>query len=171
MAEAPVLPWYLRREGEFQPAVGTARIQDGGLVRITTSRGADGWLVTRLADVREVLADSRRFSNVIPLALASRIEGRRLTEEEMQGRAGNLLLLDPPEHTRLRKILTAAFTVRQMRRLEPRIAQIVQEHLDAMERSGAPADLVEAFALPVPSRVICALPTVLLSAGQVFGAL
>ena len=53
-------------------------------------------------------------------------------------RAGNLLGVDPPEHTRLRRMLTPEFTVRRMRRLEPRIVEIVDEHLDAMEQAGPP---------------------------------
>ena len=72
-------------------------------------------------------------------------------------RAGNLLGFDPPDHGRLRKILAGEFTVRRMRRLEPRVAEIVGDHLDAMERKGAPADLVADFALPIPSLVICEL--------------
>jgi cytochrome P450 len=81
-----------------------------------------------------------------------------LTDEEReQMRAGNLLGLDPPEHTRLRRLLTPEFTVRRMRRLEPRIVEIVDDHLDAMEKAGPPADLVAEFALPIPSLVICEL--------------
>ncbi len=72
-------------------------------------------------------------------------------------RAGNLLGVDPPEHTRLRRMLTPEFTVRRMRRLEPRIVEIVDDHLDAMEKAGPPADLVADFALPIPSLVICEL--------------
>src|SRR6185503_16407614 len=59
--------------------------------------------------------------------------------------------------TRLRRMLTPEFTVRRMRRLEPRIVQIVDDHLDAMEQAGPPADLVADFALPIPSLVICEL--------------
>jgi cytochrome P450 len=65
--------------------------------------------------------------------------------------------MDPPEHTRYRRMLTRYFTVRRMRQLAPRIEQIVSEHLDAMERNGPPADLVPAFARPIPSLVICEL--------------
>ncbi|HEY6793342.1 MAG TPA: cytochrome P450 [Kineosporiaceae bacterium] len=158
MTEAPALPWYLRREGEFDSAALRAHDQDGGIARVTTPNGVEAWLVTRLADVREVLADAHRFSNVIPLPLASRIQGQELTPAQLRlNRAGNLLSADPPDHTRLRRLLTPFFTVRRMRRLEPRIAEIVTAHLDAMERSGPPVDLVEAFALPVPSLVICEL--------------
>ena len=54
-------------------------------------------------------------------------------------------------------MLTPEFTVRRMRRLEPRIVEIVDDHLDAMEKAGPPADLVADFALPIPSLVICEL--------------
>jgi cytochrome P450 len=72
-------------------------------------------------------------------------------------RAGQLIGSDPPEHTRLRRVLTPEFTVRRMRRLEPRITEIVRTALDDLERAGKPADLVAHFALPVPSLVICEL--------------
>lgn len=74
-----------------------------------------------------------------------------------RSRAGNLLGLDPPEHQRLRRMLTPEFTIRRMKRLEPRIVEIVDQHLDAMESAGPPVDLVESFALPIPSLVICEL--------------
>jgi cytochrome P450 len=65
--------------------------------------------------------------------------------------------MDPPEHTRYRRMLSGYFTVRRMRELAPRMEQIVSEHLDAMECTGPPADLVPAFARPIPSLVICEL--------------
>ena len=78
-------------------------------------------------------------------------------EEQATARAGNLLGLDPPEHSRLRRMLTPEFTIRRMKRLEPRIVEIVDAQLDAMENAGPPVDLVENFALPIPSLVICEL--------------
>ena len=80
-----------------------------------------------------------------------------MPEDGIDPRAGNLLATDPPEHTRLRRLLTGEFTVKRIRRLEPRIVEIVDDHLDAMAAAGPPADLVSAFALPVPSLVICEL--------------
>lgn len=68
-----------------------------------------------------------------------------------------LLAQDPPDHTRPRRILTGDFTVKRIKGLEPRIGEIVTEHLDRMERLGPPADLVQAFALAIPSLVICEL--------------
>ncbi|MEU8364216.1 cytochrome P450 [Nonomuraea sp. NPDC048882] len=76
--------------------------------------------------------------------------------EEMT-RPGMFIHLDPPEQTRYRRLLTPQFTLRRMRRLEPGIAKITAVRLDAMERHGPPADLVELFALPIPSLVICEL--------------
>ncbi|WP_249227930.1 cytochrome P450 [Kutzneria sp. CA-103260] len=65
--------------------------------------------------------------------------------------------MDPPEHTRLRRIVTGEFTVKRMNRLRPRIEQIVSQHLDAMELAGRPVDLVQDFAMPIPSLVMCEL--------------
>jgi cytochrome P450 len=67
------------------------------------------------------------------------------------------LLMDPPEHTRYRRLLTGQFTVRRMNALVPDIERIVAEHLDAMARAAHPVDLVQAYALPIPSMVICEL--------------
>jgi cytochrome P450 len=148
----------MQRTG-FDPAPELAELRAGkGIQRIRTAFGMEAWVVTRFADVREVLSDPVRFSNA-RLQEAGRAPGLPPVSPEERARqlAGNLLAADPPEHTRLRRMLTPEFTVRRMRRLEPRIRDIVDEHLDAMERHGPPADLVAEFALPVPSLVICEL--------------
>ncbi|PZG02903.1 cytochrome P450 [Nonomuraea aridisoli] len=157
MSDSPVLPVYMRRS-EFDPDPELARLRDGeGVRRVNTMFGLDAWVVTRFPDVREVLGDSTRFSNAHRSALRPP-DVPELTDEQLAMlRAGNLLTFDPPEHTRLRRMLTPEFTMRRMRRLEPRIQDIVADHLDAMEAAGPPADLVRAFALPIPSLVICEL--------------
>ena len=65
--------------------------------------------------------------------------------------------MDEPEHSRYRKPLTGKFTVRRMRLLTERVEQITADHLDAMEKAGPPADLVTAFAKPIPAIMICEL--------------
>ncbi|MCF6468318.1 cytochrome P450 [Nonomuraea sp. MG754425] len=70
---------------------------------------------------------------------------------------GIFIFMDPPEHTRLRRSLTGQFTVRRMRELESRVTEIAIEHIEAMKAAGTRADLVPAFALPLPSLVICEL--------------
>lgn len=149
-------PIELRRAG-FGPAPDAAALRERpGVVRVPTPFGPPAWLLTRHADVRRMLGDAASFRNGwTPDELAG---GPRRDPRQLSGdRSGNLLSLDPPDHTRLRRLLTPEFTVRRMRRLEPRIVEIVDGHLDAVQRHGAPADLVSLFALPVPSLVICEL--------------
>ena len=155
--QATELPLYMRRNG-FEPAPELTALRDGdGVGKVITPFGTEAWLVTRFADVRAVLADWERFSNA-RAQLFARPDMADLTPEEIaEQRAGNLLGFDPPDHTRLRRMLMPEFTVKRMKRLQPRVEEIVEDHLDAMERAGAPADLVQAFALPVPSLVICEL--------------
>jgi cytochrome P450 len=155
MNDPAALPLHMRRN-EFDPDPEIAVVRDqGGVRRLPLLFGLDTWIVTRHADVREVLADSERFSQRVDFRPPGMAE---LTPEQLaRMRAGNLLAVDPPEHTRLRRMLTPEFTIRRMRRLEPRIHDIVAQHLDAMEAAGPPTDLVKAFALPIPSLVICEL--------------
>ncbi|MHA6624894.1 cytochrome P450 [Pseudonocardia sichuanensis] len=158
-------PDHPRRLG-FGPVPEIAALRDRpGLTRVPTPFGPQAWLTTRYADVRRLLGDTESFANGWTPEDLPRDEGGtpRVDPRQLSGdRAGNLLALDPPDHTRLRRMLTPEFTVRRMRRLEPRIVEIVDDHLDALERDalergGAPADLVAGFALPVPSLVICEL--------------
>ncbi|MFC4944454.1 cytochrome P450 [Pseudonocardia sp. GCM10023141] len=149
MTQVQQLPIHMQRNG-FDPAPELGMLRERpGIAGVKTPLGLSAWLVTRYADVREVLADAATFaSGIRPAGLPGLAPG---------GNEGSLLASDPPEHTRLRKLLSSEFTVRQVRRLEPRITAIVDEHLDAMEQAGPPADLVASFALPVPSLVICEL--------------
>ncbi|MER7208281.1 cytochrome P450 [Streptosporangium sp. NPDC000239] len=128
--------------------------QEAPIRRMTYADGHIGWLATSHSAVRAILADNRFSSRVEAQhpALPHMVEQRQLPMP-----AGFFLRMDPPDHTRLRRLLTGQFTVRRMRQLEPRIEKIVAARLDEMERQGAPADLVSAFALPIPSLVICEL--------------
>ncbi|MEV0351133.1 cytochrome P450 [Nonomuraea sp. NPDC050680] len=154
MTQALELPLQMRRNG-FDPAKELGRARDGeGVVRVVTPSGEPAYLVCRHEDVRQVLSDPARFSSALTPFPGS---GDMDAEEQVKMRAGGLIGFDPPEHTRLRRMLTPEFTVRRMRRLEPRITEIVESALDDLERAGKPADLVAHFALPVPSLVICEL--------------
>lgn len=156
MTEAPEMPLHMRR-AQFDPVAELGRVREqDGVTRVITPFGTPAYLVTRYEDVRTVLGDSARFSNAVSGFAPGAASGFS-AEEIAQRRAGQLLAFDPPEHTRLRRLLTPEFTVRRMRRLEPRIVEIVDSHLDDLERAGRPADLVSTFALPVPSLVICEL--------------
>jgi cytochrome P450 len=137
----PEVPVYLRRDG-FTPAPDLSRLRDAGRVeRVTTPFGATAWLLTRHEDVRTVLTETARFSNEVRV-VPHLPELDDLSEDERWPlRFGNLLGLDPPEHTRLRRMLTGEFTVRRIRALEPQVRRIVDDQLAAVERAGSPVDL------------------------------
>jgi cytochrome P450 len=109
------------------------------------------WLVTRHADVRRVLADQTTFSNDFANLLAA---GGDDAEDLGLADPGGLGFRDPPDHTRLRRLLAPTFTPRRLDALLPRIAEVVDSRLDALEKAGPPADLVELFATAVPAMVI-----------------
>jgi cytochrome P450 len=123
--------------------------RDEPLVRVRLPFGEPAWLATRYADVRTVLGDSR-FSRA---AAAGRDEPRS-TPQQMPG---GILMMDPPEHTRLRRVVARAFTARRVEQLRPRTRQIADGLVADMVADGQPADLVARVATPLPIRVICDL--------------
>ncbi|HUO41048.1 MAG TPA: cytochrome P450 [Mycobacterium sp.] len=158
MTETPTLPPLHMRRNTFDPTEELRRLRESAPVHKFISQfGMTAYLVTRHHDIKEILADHERFSNRRPPGFVPPIAAAVSDEEQDRFRAGNLLGLDPPDHQRLRRMLTAEFTVRRMTQLEPRVAEIVKQHLDAMEAAGPPVELVSAFALPIPSLVICEL--------------
>jgi cytochrome P450 len=158
MTQAPELPPLHMRRDAFNPTPELRKIRETDGVRtVTNAFGMKVFLVTRHEDIKDVLSDHQRFSNTRPPGFVVPGAPNVPEEEQTSARAGNLLGLDPPEHQRLRRMLTAEFTIRRMKRLEPRIVEIVEAQLDAMEKAGPPADLVASFALPIPSLVICEL--------------
>ncbi|GAA4818577.1 cytochrome P450 [Streptomyces ziwulingensis] len=122
--------------------------------RMSYPDGHRGWLVTGHALAREVLAD-RRFSSRrelmhIPFPGMGDVKLSPATP-------GLFTAMDPPEHSRYRKLLAGKFTVRRMNLLAARIEGITTRCLDAMEAAGPPVDLVQAFAFPLPALTICEL--------------
>ncbi|MGW7002379.1 cytochrome P450 [Streptomyces sp. NPDC054933] len=121
----------------------------GPISRYTHPGGKPGWLITGYDLVRSVLADSR---------FSSRKELLNVGDFEVPpAPPGEFLLMDEPQHGRYRKPLVGKFTVRRMRLLTERVEQITADCLDAMEKAGPPADLVTAFAKPIPAIMICEL--------------
>ncbi|WP_188188432.1 cytochrome P450 [Nonomuraea sp. SYSU D8015] len=127
----------------------------GPISRYPFPDGHQGWLITGYDLVRSVLAD-RRFSSRKEL-----MRHHPLIDygdiEVPPAPPGEFLLMDDPQHSRYRKPLAGKFTVRRMRLLTERVEQITAEHLDAMEETGPPTDLVTAFAKPIPAIMICEL--------------
>ncbi len=123
--------------------------------RVGLPSGQTAWALTRLEDIREMLSSphfsSDRLDPAFPMMVA-----RQIRREDKPFRP-SLISMDPPEHSRARRDVVGEFTVKRMKALQPRIQQIVDEHLDALLAGPKPADLVQALSLPVPSLVICEL--------------
>ncbi|MEV1025288.1 cytochrome P450 [Streptomyces sp. NPDC050264] len=121
---------------------------------ITWVQMADGrqlWVLTRHEDVRAMLGD-RRFSS-------DRRDPRHPSHTPYVGpdHRQQLIEMDAPDHTRLRRSVVGEFTVQRLAAWRPRIQEIVDEAIDAMLAGPSEVDLVEALSLPVPSKVISEL--------------
>ncbi|WP_097319226.1 cytochrome P450 [Paractinoplanes atraurantiacus] len=112
--------------------------------------GSTVWLVTRHEDARAILGDTRFSSDFakpgFPARLTSQPPG-----------PGTFIRMDAPDHTRLRRLLVPELVRKRVDALRPAIERIVDELIDGMLAAGPPVDLVDAFALPLPSRVITEL--------------
>lgn len=123
------------------------------LSRVRLFDGRSVWVVTGQGTARNLLVDPRLSTDreneafPAPTERFANVRNRRVA----------LLGVDDPVHNAQRRMLIPSFSVKRIAALRPRIQETVDGLLDAMERRGSPAELVSAFALPVPSMVICAL--------------
>jgi cytochrome P450 len=120
--------------------------------RMRLPNGINAWLVTRYEDARRALTDPR-LSKAIPVAQAT---SSALPPAIGAAFARHMLAADPPDHTRLRRLVSGAFTARRIEELRPRIDEITDDLLDAMSGRER-VDLIDAFAFPLPIQVICEL--------------
>jgi nocardicin N-oxygenase len=118
--------------------------------RITLPTGDPAWLVCGYDEVRTVLGDAR-FSR----AAATAPDAPRMRPLPPDRRG--ILAMDPPEHTRLRRLVARAFASRRVRAMRPDVERVAGDLLDRLRAAGPPADLVPGLALPLPISVICAL--------------
>jgi cytochrome P450 len=150
-------------DGFFQdPLAYFARMRaEGPVTPVAAPGGGRTWMVTRYTDVRAALADPRLHKD-----WAGKLAGPDWVPDEAGGfLSAHLLNADPPDHTRLRKLVTKAFTPRRVAELRPRIEAITTALLDELDRrltvlqntGGGSVDLIDAFAFPLPVTVICEL--------------
>ncbi|HET7350242.1 MAG TPA: cytochrome P450 [Marmoricola sp.] len=147
------LAWPLHRDGTSPSARLSSTREADPVQRLVTIFGLQVWLVTGDAEARAVLTDTTSYSTDIRPYM-----GR--SGSTTDGDIGGLGFTDPPEHTRLRKLLTPEFTMRRLARLRPGVQAIIDRQLDEISAAGAsgePVDLVPTYAFPIPFLVICDL--------------
>ncbi|MFE9438897.1 cytochrome P450 [Streptomyces sp. NPDC006602] len=136
---------------DFDPVL-TELMREGPVTRIQLPDGEGwAWLVTRYEDVRMV-TDDPRFSRE---AVMDR-EVTRLAPHFIQAPAA-LGFLDPPDHTRLRRSVAAAFTAKGLERIREKSRRMLYELVDELLQDGPPADLTATVLTPFPIAVICEL--------------
>ncbi|MFI0819195.1 cytochrome P450 [Streptomyces sp. NPDC021098] len=149
-----------RDAGPFDPPRQITRLREARPVSpLVFPDGHEGWLVTGYEAVRQLMADTRFSSrgDIGILHLPYETPGMPAPTEPSPPVPGLFISMDPPDHTRMRRKLTGAFTVKRMKTLEEQITEITERQLDDLARLAPPVDLVKEFALPVPSLVICEL--------------
>ncbi|MFG6201360.1 cytochrome P450 [Nonomuraea sp. JJY05] len=133
-----------------------ARQEEGPLTRVRLWDGSTAWLVTGHAEHRAVLGHPQ--VSVKPargLPRLSPAEAAAMDSMAKEGSGGlGFIMMDDPEHARLRRMVTSAFTVKRVEAMRPATQEIADELIDRLLSGPKPADLVEAFALPLPSLVI-----------------
>ncbi|MEV0542538.1 cytochrome P450 [Nocardia salmonicida] len=149
-----------RDAGPFDPPSAVSTLRDVRPVSpLVFPDGHQGWLVTGYDAVRQLMADTR-FSSRQDIGVLHTVEdipGMPAPTEPSPQIPGMFITMDGADHTRLRRKLVGAFTVKRMRELEEHIGDIAEQQLELMAQLTPPVDLVKVFALPVPSLVICEL--------------
>ncbi len=149
MSGCPHFPTITQQGLDPDPLLAELRASQP-VVRVQLPFGEPCWLLTRYEDVRAMLADAR-FSRAATIGTdVGRMAEFFPIEDSILG-------MDPPEHTRIRRLVSATFTARRMQALRGRAQEIVDGLLDAMSDAEQPVDFVEAVALPLPITMICEL--------------
>lgn len=143
--EAPLYP--MQRDDPLHPPNSYRDLREHGPVVDARMRdtGKKVWLVTRYQEAMQVLLDTRFSSD----CTRSGFPVKRTPSA--------LIRMDPPDHTKYRRMLSSEFTKHRMSELEPVIQDLTDRLIDDMVASGQAADLVHALARPLPSLVICHL--------------
>jgi cytochrome P450 len=148
----PAFP--MPRECPFSAPSAYAELREQGpAARVRLPTGRTAWVVTGYEEVRAVLADPRVSADIRRPGFPALVEG----EQEAGTKTTPFIRMDPPEHSRFRRMLLAEMTVRKARRMRRDIQRIVDDRIDELLNYGPPADLVTHFAHVVSSTVMCEL--------------
>ncbi|KPI15607.1 Linalool 8-monooxygenase [Actinobacteria bacterium OK074] len=154
VSSLPLFPFIGPDSNPFIPVKGSDLERlDGPVSKVRLALGGWAWLVTRHEDVRQVLRhpgfSSDQYRPGFPVL--------NPIPSKQEDASGLFIFMDGEAHSRFRRMLTAEFMIKNIRRIEPLIKETVDETLDRMQEIGSPVDLVSEFALPIPSMTICHL--------------
>lgn len=136
----------------FDPPPALRELQEQApLTKVRLWDGTEPWLVTRYADQRALLGDPRVSADTDRPGYPT-----KASPEAGEGKL-SFIMMDDPEHARLRRMVTAPFAIKKVEALRPAVQRIVDDLIDGLLAGPRPVDLVEEFALPIPSLVICEL--------------
>ncbi|WP_051941275.1 cytochrome P450 [Phaeacidiphilus oryzae] len=153
-APIPDYPFARATGCPFDPPPELSALQrEAPASRVRLWDGSTPWLITRHADQRALLGDPRVSADNTHPHYPHSSPGTK----QSRGQGRTFISMDDPEHARQRRMVTAPFAIKRVEALRPTVQGIVDDLIDRMLAGPRPADLVEAFALPVPSLVICAL--------------
>lgn len=137
-------------------AFSTSLREKGSLIYLTSILDlGEGWIVTGYDDAAAILKDFRFIKDPLKTSLLGSPKETSFVIKMLSMRR-DLLVIDPPDHTRLRHLVSKAFTSRVVEQLRPRIQQIADELLDKVEQQGQ-MDVITDFAFPLPISVISEL--------------
>ncbi|MFI0719048.1 cytochrome P450 [Streptomyces sp. NPDC021224] len=158
MTDGAAMPELFTWEFATDPYPAYAWLREHAPVhRTTLPSGVEAWLVTRYADAREALADPRLSKNPVHHAESPGARGKTgIPGERSADLMTHLLNIDPPDHTRLRRLVSKAFTPRRVAGFGTRVQQLTDRFVDGFAARGE-ADLIHEFAFPLPIYAICDL--------------
>lgn len=149
-ASPPAYP--MTRECPFSPPPDLSRVQrESPISRVRIWDGSTPWLITGYEDVRAVLSDPRVSADIDQPGYPPVSPGIAARPDDSKA----FVNLDDPEHALHRRALIADFTLKKMEALRPRIQSMVDGLIDDLLAAPPPADLMDKFALPLPTMVIC----------------
>ncbi|MER7758560.1 cytochrome P450 [Streptomyces sp. NPDC097619] len=153
---APPAPTLFDWEFATDPYPAYAWLREHSPVhRTKLPSGVEAWLVTRYADARQALADQRLSKNPAHHAEPAHAKGKTgIPGERKAELMTHLLNIDPPDHTRLRRLVSKAFTPRRVAEFTPRVQELTDHLIDGFAARGE-ADLIHEFAFPLPIYAIC----------------
>lgn len=164
MTDEDQLPGYPFEDfrGEL-PTKLLAMVRDEPVTRVRLPDGRAAWLVLGYDEVCTVLADprfTRHAGDAADAADAGAAGDAGPVGDAAEGRCPvpprvRELGMNGPAHTSLRRLAARAFTARRMESYRPRVQQIADDLLDAMEAAGQPGDLISALVFPLPALVVC----------------